>query len=224
MGNGYNSQVNKWGGANWTEGGPIPAISQAGVVRATESTLLSDLAKTGLDAAIGGGLFSPSATGKIVGGDAMLGVDKAIQDVKSAASVEGITPEKLSSFKTQFDTLNKLKSDITGSRGYGDEIYSKGTFQFGDAPKGGVLADNIDNRFMGSGSSWHKAREASRDRADADMNNSKYAQSIYDKINNPSGLYTEEAVSEVFDKIEVEDTKTNSKSWLDSFGFDFWRK
>jgi hypothetical protein len=210
----YNKQANPYGIASselgWKGFADGGRMGNPGALAPPKNTLLSDAALLGMSAALDGSgdWFGPSATDKLVGGDAMKGVDTAITDVTTAAKAEGVTEDQQELFKNQYDTLIKLKGDIAGSKDYNKPIYHKGTFEFGDAPKGGVLFKDLDNKYTN--------KEVMSKTFDKPFWKDTYTQKYIDDGKSFFGD-TKKKLSNKYSKV-----KNEAGDWLDTW--DFWNR
>jgi len=141
----YNKQVNPYGIASseldWAGFADGGRITPPGAIAPPQPELLSELAVLGMSAALegDGDLFGPSATGKIVGGDAMTGVDKAMLDVANAANVKDITSEDKALLSTQMDRLTKLKASEAKEKAFWEaQANPAGNYYEGDTRVGAI--------------------------------------------------------------------------------------
>jgi len=190
---------NIWSGANWKEGQMGKGNTNPGAVgyNPKENTLLDKAGLLGLSAVIdgSGSYFSPSSTKQTVGGETMQGTSDAMTALKNAAVSPGATEADQIQLKRDFDHLASYQGDVKSSKDYGKLIYNKGDLQFGDAPKGGILANDVDNKYTDT--SGLKAR------------------SIFDDAGN--------SLSRIGDDIgsKYGEVKSDASNWLDKH--NFWR-
>jgi len=190
----YNQQINPWGGATselgWRGFADGGRISSPGAIAPPKPTLLSDAALLGMSAVLegDGDLFGPSATGKIVGGDAWKAVSSSMDTLRNRANDATLSKEDRLLAMKAYGAASDEKIRIKQSPGFGKSIYTKDTFEFGDAPKDGILSEDVDNRYMSDDSSWHKAKASKLAEVEAAEAKEK---AFWEAQANPTGNYYE---------------------------------